>query len=128
VSRQGGRDGAIETMTNEAVGRIFARSAPPVLALVNALIERALALPGVTVDPKGTCIHLNRRTAFAGLHPRRSALLLNLRMSAPIESSRIRKIERASANRYHNELLLDSTDAIDDELMGWVAKAHALAG
>jgi hypothetical protein len=119
---------AIETMTNEAVDRIFARSAPPVRALANALIERTLALPGVAVDPKGTCIHLNRRTAFAGLHPRQSALLLNLRTSAPIESGRIRKVERVSANRYHNELLLDSTAAVDDELMGWVAEAHALAG
>jgi len=55
-------------------------------------------------------------------------LLLNLRSSAPIESSRVRKVERASANRYHNELLLESASALDEELMGWLAEAHALAG
>ena len=115
-------------MTDDPVDRIFARSEPHVREMVRSLIAQTRALPGVTVDPKGTCIHLNRRTAFAGLHPRKSALLLNLRSSAPIESGRIRKVERASANRYHNELLLESADAIDDELMGWISGAHALAG
>ncbi len=113
---------------NEAVDRIFARSEPQVRAIVAALIERASALPGVAVDPKGTCIHLNHRVAFAGLHPRKTALLLNLRTAAPIESSRIRKIERVSANRCHNEMLLDSAGDLDGELMGWIADAHALAG
>jgi hypothetical protein len=116
------------TAPDDAVDRIFARSEPHVRETVRSLIAQARTLPDVTVDPKGTCIHLNRRAAFAGLHPRKNALLLNLRSSAPIESPRIRKVERASANRYHNELLLESADAIDEELMGWVAEAHALAG
>ena len=115
-------------MTNEAVDRIFARSEPHVRETARALIAQALALPDVSVDPKGTCLHLNRRTAFAGLHPRKTALLLNLRSSAPIESGRVRKVERVSANRYHNELLVGSADALDEELKGWIAEAHALAG
>ena len=114
--------------TDDPVNRIFARSEPQVRETARALIAQALALPDVSVDPKGTCIHLNRRTAFAGLHPRKTALLLSLRSSAPIESGRIRKVERASANRYHNELLVDSADALDEELRGWIAEAHALAG
>ena len=114
-------------MAESAVERVFARSEPHVRAIVQALIERAQRLPGVIVDPKGTCLHLNHRTAFAGLHPRRSAVLLNLRSKAPIESSRIRKVERVSANRCHNELLIESVGAIDGELMEWIAEAHALA-
>ena len=115
-------------MSDSAIDRIFARSEPQVRSLVGALIARADALPDVTVDPKASCIHLNRRVAFAGLHPRRNAVLLNLRTSAPIESARIRKVERASANRYHNEMLLESATDLDGELMQWIADAHALAG
>jgi hypothetical protein len=115
-------------MTESAIDRVFARSEPRVRALAGAVIEWAETLPGVTVNPKGTCIHLNRRVAFAGLHPRKSALLLNLRTSGPIESGRIRKVERASASRYHNEMLLESAGDIDEELLGWLAAAHALAG
>jgi hypothetical protein len=58
----------------------------------------------------------------------RAALLLNLRTTAPIKSPRIRKVERVSANRFHNELLIDSVAAIDEELTDWIAEAHALAG
>ena len=114
-------------MTEDAVDRVFARSDLQVRTVVRTLLDRVQALPGVAVDPKGTCLHLNHRTAFAGLHPRRNALLLNLRSAAPIGSPRIRKVERVSANRWHNELLVDSVEAIDGELMGWLAEAHALA-
>jgi hypothetical protein len=114
--------------TDQAIDRVFARSQPEVRALARMLIERALALPGVAVDPKGTCLHLNHRVAFAGLHPRKAALFLNLRTAAPIASPRIRRLEQASANRYHNEMLVASADEIDDELMGWLTGAHALAG
>ena len=114
-------------MAEDAVERVFARSEPQVRDLAALLIARARLLDGVVIDPKGTCIHLNRRTAFAGLHPRKRVLLLNLRSSAPIKSARIRKVERVSANRCHNEVLIDSAVAIDDELMGWIADAHALS-
>ena len=114
-------------MSESAIDRVFARSEPHVRALARALIERVQDLPDVVVDPKGTCLHLNHRTAFAGLHPRRNAVLLNLRSKAPIESARIRKVERVSANRCHNELLIESAEAIDGELMKWIAEAHALA-
>jgi hypothetical protein len=114
-------------VAEDAIERVFARSEPGVRVVVNALIGRARELPGVVVDPKGTCLHLNHRTAFAGLHPRRSALLLNLRSTAPIESPRIRKVERVSANRCHNELLIESVEVIDGELMEWIAAAYALA-
>jgi hypothetical protein len=111
-----------------ALDRIFGRSEPKVREIVDGLIARACEWPGVSVDPKGTCVHLNRRVAFAGLHPRKSALLLNLRTAAPIESPRVRKVERASANRFHNELLVESAAALDDELTGWIAEACSLAG
>jgi len=120
--------GVSQGAMSEAIDRIFARSEPEVRALASMLIEGVAALPGVTVDPKGSCIHLNRRIAFAGLHPRKSAVLLNLRTAAPIESGRIRKVERVSANRFHNEMLVESGGEIDGELMGWIAEAHALAG
>jgi Domain of unknown function (DUF5655) len=114
-------------VAEDAVDRVFARSEPQVRTVVRALIDRTRRLPGVVVDPKGTCLHLNHRTAFAGLHPRRNALLLNLRSNAPIESARIRKVEQVSSNRHHNELLIESVEAIDGELIDWIAAAHALA-
>jgi len=115
-------------VAEEAVDRVFARSEPQVRALAGALIRRLGQWQSVRVDAKGGSIHLCRKSAFAGLHPRRSALLLNLRTSEPIESGRVRRVERVSANRFHNELLLAAPEELDDELFAWLADACALAG
>lgn len=95
--------------------------------MARTLIAAAQELPDVVVDPKGTCLHLNRRVAFAGIHPRKTGVLLNLRTAAPIDSARMRKTERLSANRYNNETLIESPTALDAELRGWIAEAHSLA-
>ncbi|MEA3061226.1 MAG: hypothetical protein QOJ94_1007 [Sphingomonadales bacterium] len=114
-------------MADEAALAVFARSDPEVRKLAGELIDRLSAEPATRVEPKGGSLHLCRRSAFAGLHPRKSALLANLRTAAPIESDRIRKAERVSANRFHNELLIEPRKGLDDELLGWFAQAAALA-
>jgi hypothetical protein len=114
-------------MADEAAVAVFARSDPEVRALAGALIDRLSAEPGTRVEPKGGSVHLCRKSAFAGLHPRKSALLVNLRTRAPIESDRIRKVERVSAHRFHNELLIEPGQGLDDELLGWFAQAAALS-
>ena len=110
-------------MPGDAIERIFARCEPHVAELA----RRVIASVGARVDPKQGSIHLCRRSAFAGLHPRRSALLLNLRTASPLDSPRIRKIERVSAKRYHNELLLSSPAELDEQVIGWLGEAAALA-
>jgi hypothetical protein len=114
-------------MAGEAAMAVFARSDPEVRRLAGALIDRLSADPQTRIEPKGASVHLCRKSAFAGLHPRKSALLVNLRTDAPIESDRIRKVERVSAHRFHNELLVAPGKGLDDELLGWFAEAAALA-
>ena len=114
-------------MAEDVIARLFARSEPRVRDLARSLIDFASMLPNVQVDPKQTCLHLNHRVAFAGIHPRKSAVLLNLRTAAPIVDGRIRKVERLSANRYNNEMLIDSVEELDEKLRRWIAEAHALA-
>lgn len=63
---------------------------------------------------------------FAGVHPRKSYLILNLRTDAVIESPRIVKSEQVSKNRFHNEVKLTSPQEIDEELLGWLKEAYAL--
>ena len=114
-------------MAEDPIDRIFARSDPAFRALAAQLVERVAREAGVRIEPKQGSIHLCRKSAFAGLHPRRQAVLLNLRTREPIESGRIRKVERVSANRFHNEMLLESANDLDEELFGWIHGAAALA-
>jgi len=77
-------------------------------------------------EPKKTSIHLVRTVGFAGVHPRKSYLYLNLRTDYPIDNPRITKSEQVSKNRFHNEMKLASPGDVDEELLAWLKDAYAL--
>lgn len=97
---------------------------------VRAIYDRLLAelaqVGPFRVEPKKSSIHLARRTGFAGVHLRKTGIVLNLRTALPIESPRVVKREQVSAHRYHNEVKLTSPDEIDPELLGWLRDAYDL--
>ena len=99
-------------------------------AVVRDIYDRLLAalaeLGPFQEEPKKTSIHLVRDAGFAGVHPRKSYIYLNLRTDHAIESARISKTEQVSKNRYHNEIKIASPDEVDAELLGWLAEAYAL--
>lgn len=86
--------------------------------------------PGqVVVEPKQTCVHVcasEGGTAYAGLHPRKAAVLLNIRLPSPLQSPRVRKVEQVSRNRCHCELILSSAAEVDAEVIGWLVEAARL--
>jgi Domain of unknown function (DUF5655) len=113
-----------------ALDALFAGKDAVARAIYDALLAAVRRIGDVAADPKKTSIHLNAGpagTAFAGVHPRKSAILLNIRTDAKLTSARIRKTEQVSKNRYHNELLLTATTDVDDELERWLAAAYRLS-
>ena len=105
----------------------FADRAPEVKATYAAILKAAKKLGAVHEDPKKTSIHLVRKTAFAGVATRKTALILTLKSDADVKSNRIMRREQASANRWHVEIKLESPDQVDRELEGWLNKAYELA-
>ena len=106
---------------------IFAKSEPAVEKTYAAILKAVSRFGDVRAEEKKTSIHLCAKTGFAGVHPRKSAVLLNIRSAMPIKSKRIRKVERVSANRFHNEMLLASPKEVDAEIIGWLKEAYALS-
>lgn len=104
----------------------FIGKEPAVRAMYDRLVKYAQALGPVCEEPKKTCIHLANGTAFAGVHTRKSALLITIRTDFPIESPRIAKSERVSKSRYHHDLRLESIEQIDEELVAWLRAAYCL--
>jgi hypothetical protein len=97
-------------------------------AIVSGLRDR-IGSRHVIEDPKQTCVHLvasEGGTAYAGLHPRKGAVLLNIRLQSPLKSRRVRKVEQVSRNRFHCELILSSEAEVDDEVIGWLETASVL--
>jgi hypothetical protein len=105
----------------------FSGKDPAVLQTYRRLIDVARSLGPVTEEPKKTSIHLVRRTAFAGVATRRTALILTLKSATDIRSPRIARREQASANRWHVDVRLEKADEIDRQLTGWLKAAYELA-
>ncbi len=114
-----------------SVPEIFvAKGADKIYAALASGIRKRVGARQAVEELKQTCVHIvagEGGTAYAGLHPRKGAVLLNLRLDKPLKSPRIRKIEQASRNRYHCELVLSSVNDVDDELAAWVEQAWQLA-
>jgi hypothetical protein len=105
----------------------FENRGAEVKATYAAILKAAKQLGKVKEDPKKTSIHLVRKTAFAGVATRKSALILTLKSDSDIASKRILKREQASAHRWYLEIKLETPAQIDDEILGWLRKSYELA-
>jgi hypothetical protein len=110
----------------QSTAALFAGGNPAVQATYERLLEALREIGPFREEPKKTSIHLVRTTGFAGVHPRKHWLILNLRTAQPIQSARIAKFEQVSKNRYHNEVKLERPEHVDDEILGWLRDAYAL--
>lgn len=115
--------------SDKCVGLFEAKGAADIYS---ALISKLQARTGAKLaveDPKRTCVHIvagEDGTAYAGVHPRKSAALLNIRLQSPLKSKRVRKVEQVSRNRCHCEILLESVSDVDAEIIGWLEAAAGL--
>jgi hypothetical protein len=105
---------------------LFAGGDPAVQATYERLLAALREIGPFREEPKKTSIHLVRTIGFAGVHPRKHSLILNLRTIQPIQSARVTKLEQVSKNRYHNEVKLERPEHVDDEIVGWLRDAYAL--
>ena len=113
--------------TAPTVEQHFAGKDPLVREIYDRLLSEIAKIGEVTEDPKKTSIHLNRRTAFAGVATRKSSLVLTLKASEDIRSPRVKKHEQVSAKRWHLEVLLTSPGDVDAELVAWLKAAYAIS-
>jgi hypothetical protein len=95
------------------------------------LYDRLVALTEnfgpVEQDPKKTSIHLNRKTAFAGIAVRKDCLVLTIKSDKPLKSKRLFKSEQTSAQRFHHEIKLVKPSELASEVKGWLKRAYELS-
>jgi hypothetical protein len=112
--------------TTDAREALFTGKDEVVRSIYDRLLEVLHTVGPFQEEPKKTSIHLVHTVGFAGVHPRKSYLLLNVRTDYPIQSQRITKTEQVSKNRFHNEVKLASPGDVDEELLGWLNDAYGL--
>jgi hypothetical protein len=69
-----------------------------------------------------------RKSAFAGVHPRKAYLMVTVKAAVPIDSARVVKTEQVSKTCWHCQVRLTTKSEIDAELLGWLAKAYDISG
>lgn len=112
---------------DHSVDEHFAGKDPSVRAIYDRLLSALRPLGAFQEDPKKTSIHLNRRSALAGVQVRKAHLVLTIKSDRAIKSGRIHKSEQVSANRFHHELKLCAPKDIDKELTAWLKTAYAIS-
>jgi hypothetical protein len=115
-------------MPSPSVRGHFERTSGAVAETYQAIVKEARRFGKVREEPKKTSIHLARRTAFAGVAVQRAALILTLKADGDIKSTRVRKREQVSANRWHVEIKLTTPAEVDSQVRGWPERAYSLAG
>ena len=105
----------------------FVNRAPQVKATYDEILRAAKKFGPVKEEAKKTSIHLVRKTAFAGVATRKTALILTLKSDTDVVDKRIARREQASAHRWHLEFKLEGPEQVDQELLAWIGKAYDLA-
>src|SRR5436190_22004913 len=97
----------------------FDGRSPRVRDIYDTIVDVAREFGPVDEDPKKTSIHLNRKSAFAGIQTRRDFLILTVKATDDIADVRITKREQSSAKRWHHEIKLGDAGEVDHQILGW---------
>ena len=100
---------------------------PELRKIYDRLVSLAEKFGPVEQDPKKTSIHLNRKTAFAGVAVRKAHIVLTIKSDQSIASPRIFKFQQTSAKRFHHEIKLTTLKDLDAELRAWLQAAYDLS-
>ena len=102
------------------------RSNPASASIYDKLLLELRKFADFEVETKKTSLHIVNGKAFLGVHPRKDGILINIVLTRAIESERPKKkVERVSANRYHNQIDLKSAADLDSEVIGWLKEAYS---
>jgi hypothetical protein len=105
----------------------FVNKDPSVRVLYDRLVSLLRTFGPVEEDPKKTSIHLNRKSALAGVETRKNYFLLNIKSDHPIKSPRVEKAEQVSSKRFHHKVRISSPNDFDEELKTWLKEAYVLS-
>jgi hypothetical protein len=109
------------------VNEHFINKDASVRALYDQLVSLLQSFGPIQEDPKKTSIHLNRKSALAGVETRKDYLLLNIKSNHAIKNPRIVKAEQVSAKRFHHKVRISSPNDLDEELKTWLEEAYLLS-
>jgi hypothetical protein len=113
--------------TINTVESLFEGKAPQLKLVYDRLVARLKEFGPVREGPKQTTIHLEKNSAFAGIHFRKNHLNLEFRIDYKIDDPRITHQMQLSARRFEHTVKLERESDIDSQLLRWLKDAYDLS-
>lgn len=101
---------------------------PARLAVAQACVGLLTGLGDVQVLPQKTRLVCVARVRFAGLYPRRGAVLLSFALRRWLDSPRIVRREDYGPGWRAHVVRVTAEDDLDDELRRWLQESHDTVG
>ena len=112
---------------NQTIESHFNGKDPAVRKIYDAILNTSSKWGDVKQEAKKTSIHLVRKSAFAGIATRKSFLILTFKSTTELNNQRISRREKASANRWHMEVKIESPSAVDAEIKAWLKSSYDMS-
>lgn len=106
-----------------AMDSLFQNKEDHVLEIYQTILENIQTYGQPIIEIKKTSLHLVKKLAFLGVHPKKKRLDLNIVSDHLLSHSRLRKTEQISKKRYHNAIRLHHVEDIDDQLLALIKEA-----
>lgn len=105
----------------------FFKTYPPEIhELYDKLLRIVKGIGPYKAEVKKTSIHLVNTRAFAGIHPKKLYLGVNLVLSRAMANPRAHKVEQVSKNRFHHFFQITELSQMGREFKGLVKEAYLL--
>jgi hypothetical protein len=110
------------------VDACFAARPPRQREAYDAVVAHLETLGPVHEDAVGVGVFLKHERKLAELRPAERGLSLGLFLPRTIESPRVRRTIRTSADRVVHMMTLTCTGDVDEQLRAWLTEAYLAAG
>ncbi len=110
-----------------SVEQLFEGKVPELRETFDYLVTQLQTFGAITVAPKQTSIHLEKKSGFAGVHPRSTYFNLEFRTDYRIDAPRITRVQQLSARRFEHTVKLANKSDVDAQLLQWLKDAYELS-
>ena len=110
--------------TINSVDTLFEGKAPQLRPIYDHLVAALQEFGPVREAAKQTTIHLEKNSAFAGIHFRKNHLNLEWRIDYKIDDPRIIHQMQLSSRRFEHTVKLEQESDIDSQLLKWLKDAY----
>lgn len=112
---------------SDAIDRLFEGKTVSLRPTYDRLINELKQFGMLKESVKKTAIHLEKRSGFGIVHPRKDHLLLEFRTDYEIDDPRIMRTEKISSQRFEHSVKMENENDVDGQLISWLMDAYELS-